>query len=275
MVPALMQRLYGSDDLFPDERAYAFHPFQSVNYLASHDGFTLYDLVAYDRKHNEANGHENTDGPPENFSWNCGWEGDEDVPPRVLELRKRQVKNFCSLLMFANGTPMFRAGDEFLQTQGGNNNPYNQDNATSWLDWDRLIVHQDVFRFFREMIHFRKEHPTLSRSRFWREDVRWYGTGPTVDMSPDSRTLAVYLSGASQQDDDLYLLINAANSDATFEIQEGRAEQWQLVFDTSRASPDDFPESNQRTAVQSLSYPVASRSIVGLIRESTDTNERN
>lgn len=192
MVPALMQRLYGSDDLFPDDRMNAFHPYQSVNYITSHDGFTLYDLVAYDRKRNLANGHNNTDGPEENFSWNCGWEGDDGVPPRVMELRKRQAKNFCCLLLLANGTPMFRAGDEFLQTQGGNNNPYNQDNATSWLDWDRLRTNHDVFRFFRCMIAFRKAHPSLGRSRFWREDVRWYGTGPTVVMGPESRTLAYY-----------------------------------------------------------------------------------
>ena len=137
----------------------------------AHDGFTLYDLVSYDRKHNEANGHNNTDGADENYSWNCGWEGDEGVPAHVLELRKRQAKNFCCLLLLANGTPMFRAGDEFLQTQGGNNNPYNQDNATSWLDWDRLRVHQDVFRFFRSMIAlpqgppFPGPEPLLARGR--------------------------------------------------------------------------------------------------------------
>ena len=221
LVPALMQRLYGSDDLFPDDRVNAFHPYQSINYVTSHDGFTLYDLVSYDRKHNEANGHNNTDGPDENYSWNCGWEGDDGVPAHVVELRKRQVKNFCCFLMLANGTPMFRAGDEFLQTQRGNNNPYNQDNTTSWLDWDRLRTNQDVFRFFRSMIAFRKAHPSLGRNRFWRDDVRWYGTGPLVDMGPNSRTLAVYLSGASQQDADLYLMINSSDGDRNFEIQEG------------------------------------------------------
>ena len=172
----------------------------------------------------------------------------------MLELRKRQAKNFCCLLLLANGTPMFRAGDEFLQTQGGNNNPYNQDNATSWLDWDRLRVNQDVFRFFRCMIGFRKAHPSLGRSRFWRDDVRWYGTGPTVDMGPDSRTLAFYLCGASQQDTDLYVMINASESDRTFEIQEGRPGEWRLAFDTGLVSPDDFPEPADRSCIQSSSY---------------------
>jgi glycogen operon protein len=266
LVPVLMQRLYGSDDLFPDDRKHAFHAFQSVNYVTSHDGFTLYDLVSYDRKHNEANGHNNTDGPEENYSWNCGCEGDDGVPERVLELRKRQAKNFCCLLMLANGTPMFRAGDEFLQTQRGNNNPYNQDNATSWLDWDRLRINQDVFRFFRCMIGFRKAHPSLGRSRFWREDVRWYGTRPTVDMGPDSRTLAFYLRGASQLDNDLYVMINGSDSDRTFEIQEGRPGQWRLAFDTGLRSPDDFGESAEKNCIDSSSYVVHSRSIAGMTR---------
>ncbi len=242
LVPALMQRLYGSDDLFPDDRMHAFHPYQSVNYVTCHDGFTLYDLVSYDRKRNHANGHNNTDGPEESYNWNCGWEGDNGTPAEVLQLRRRQAKNFCCLLLLANGTPMLRAGDEFLQTQGGNNNPYNQDNATSWLDWDRLRVNQDVFRFFRCMIRFRKAHPSLGRSRFWRDDVRWYGTGPTVDMDSDSRTLAVYLRGASQQDADLYLMINGSDQDAIFQIQEGRPGEWRQVFDTGLVSPDDFHE---------------------------------
>jgi glycogen operon protein len=266
MVPVLMQRLYGSDDLFPDDRVHAFHPYQSVNYVTAHDGFTLYDLVSYDHKHNLANGHNNTDGTDENCSWNCGWEGDEEVPPRVLELRKRQAKNFCSLLMLANGTPMFRAGDEFLQTQGGNNNPYNQDNATSWLDWEKLRVNQDVFRFFRSMIGFRKAHPSLGRSRFWRDDVQWFGTGKTVDMGWDSRTLAFSLCGASQHDSDLYVMINGSQSDVTFEIQEGGNSDWQLVFDTGLVSPADFPEPADRRSIPSSSYVVHSRSIAGMTR---------
>ena len=95
----------------------------------------------------------------------------------MLALRRRQVKNFCCLLMLANGTPMFCAGDEFMNTQGGNNNPYNQDNETTWLDWDLLDQNRDVFRFFQQMIAFRKAHPSIGRSRFWRDDVRWYGVG--------------------------------------------------------------------------------------------------
>ena len=193
MISQLMTRLYGSSDLFPDDIMNAYHPYQSVNFITSHDGFCLYDLVAYNQKHNEANGHNNCDGTDYNLSWNCGWEGDENVPAEVLTLRKRQVKNFCCLLFLANGTPMFRAGDEFMNTQRGNNNPYNQDNDVTWLDWDLLVKNRDVFRFFRNMIAFRKSHPSIARSRFWREDVRWYGVGEASDTSYDSRTLAFCL----------------------------------------------------------------------------------
>ena len=130
MVGPMMSRLYGSSDLFPDDLMNAYHPYQSVNYVTCHDGFSLYDLVSYNEKHNEANGHKNQDGTDYNLSWNCGHEGDDQVPPSVLRLRKQQIKNFFCLLLLSNGTPMFRAGDEFMHTQNGNNNPYNQDNET-------------------------------------------------------------------------------------------------------------------------------------------------
>ena len=96
------------------------------------------------------------------------------------------MRNFCALLLLSNGTPMFCAGDEFMHTQGGNNNPYNQDNETTWLDWSLLDRNRDIFRFFRMMIAFRKAHPSIGRSRFWREDVRWYGMGRDVDWSDGS-----------------------------------------------------------------------------------------
>jgi isoamylase len=275
LVGSLMYRLYGSDDLFPDDLPHAYHPYQSVNYLTSHDGFTLYDLVAYNQKHNRANGHNNTDGTDANYSWNCGWEGDENLPADVLRLRHRQIKNFCCLLFLANGTPMLRGGDEFLQTQGGNNNPYNQDNETSWLDWNRLQNHADNFRFFQKMIAFRKAHPSLSRSRFWREDVRWFGAGPTVDLSEHSHSLALCVRGASQADDDLYILIHAGAEALTFLIQEGRADDWQRVVDTSRESPDDFCEPGTEMPLRSLSYEMKPHSVAVLIRPARDVKQES
>ena len=156
-----------------------YRPYQSINFVTAHDGFCLYDLVSYNERHNQANGHGGTDGSSDNRSWNCGWEGDDGAPPEVLALRMRQMKNFAALMMLSNGVPMIVAGDEFANTQRGNNNPYNQDNETTWLDWDRLDSHRDLYEFFKAMIALRKARLSIARSRFWRQDVRWFGTsGP-------------------------------------------------------------------------------------------------
>ena len=264
MVPDLMRRIYGSDDLFPDSREHAYHAFQTVNYIDCHDGFTLYDLVSYNQKHNWKNGHENQDGMDANYSWNCGHEGEEGVPAQVLALRRKQAKNFFCLLMLSNGIPMFRAGDEFLNTQFGNNNPYNQDNKIGWLDWSQLKANEDIFRFFKCMIAFRKAHPSLCRSRFWREDISWYGTGPEVDLSPDSRSLAFCLHGASQGDVDIYVMINSYWEKLQFQIQEGAPQNWARIVDTDLPSPHDFSECG--LPLQQSMYQVAARSIVVLVR---------
>ncbi len=266
LVGALMCRLYGSDDLFPGDLVYAFHPYQSVNYITSHDGFTLYDLVAYNERRNWANGHHNTDGPADNCSWNCGWEGDHDVPADVMALRRQQIKNFCCLLLLSNGTPMFRAGDEFMRTQHGNSNPYNQDNDTTWLDWRRLEANRDIFRFFKLAIAFRKAHPSLARNRFWRHDVRWHGVGADPDLSHDSHSVAFYLRGASQGDDDLYVMVNAYWRALPFTVQEGPPGTWRRVVDTSLASPSDFREPGREVPLRSGVYVVEPRSVVVLIR---------
>ena len=249
-VAALMRRLYGSDDLFPDGPGDVYRPYQSINFITAHDGFCLYDLVAYNHKHNAANGHDNTDGSDNNISWNCGWEGDACAPAEVLALRRQQVKNFFCLLMLSNGTPMFCAGDEFLNTQGGNNNPYNQDNETTWLDWSLLEKNRDVFRFFQHMIALRKSRPWIGRSRYWREDVHWYGANGLVDFGPESRTLAYCLHGTT----DLYVMINAFWEPVRFQIQEGKARDWKRIVDTSQQEIVEEP-------VHSLDYQVAPRSV--------------
>ncbi len=264
-VPDLMTRVYGSCDLFPDDRLDAFRPRQSVNYLDCHDGMTLFDLVSYNVKNNWANGHENLDGPTE-YRWNCGWEGEVHVPDSVASLRKQQIKNFLAILLLSNGTPMFRMGDEFLQTQSGNSNPYNQDNETSWLDWSRRELHADMFRFFQLMIAFRKSHPSISRSRFWRNDVHWYGAGHDVDLSESSQALAWCLHGSSQQDDDLYVMVNSHDYELEFGIHEGAAGQWRRVVDTSGATGEDIFSDNSAPLVNATHYIVRARSVVVLIR---------
>ena len=266
-VGALMARLYGSSDLFPDAGADVYRAYQSVNFLTAHDGFCLYDLVAYNQKHNEANGHNNTDGCDSNVSWNCGWEGDANAPAEVLALRRRQVKNFFTLLMLANGTPMFCAGDEFLNTQGGNNNPYNQDNETTWLNWDRLEENRDVFRFFQQMIAFRKSRRMLGRSRFWRDDIRWYGATGEPDLTHESRCLAWRLRGTAFSEPDLYGMVNAHHDPVAFKIQEGKANDWQRVVDTSLPSPNDIADPGAESPLSSLEYQLGPRSVVVLSRK--------
>ena len=159
---------------------------------------------------------------------------------------------------------MFRAGDEFLNTQFGNNNPYNQDNETGWLDWSQFDSNQDIFRFFKSTIAFRKLHPTLGRSRFWREDVAWYGATGAADLSYESRSIAFCLHGASQEDDDLYVIINAYWEPIEFAIQEGFGHDWKRIVDTSLPSPDDFSE--QGVGIEYPRYKAAPRSVVVLLR---------
>ena len=265
-VPSLMRRLYGSDDLFPDTLQDSYRPYQGVNFVTSHDGFTLYDLVAYNRKHNQANGHNNTDGSDYNLSWNCGWEGDVGVPDEVLALRRRQAKNFAAILMLSNGVPMFRMGDEFLTTQDGNNNPYNQDNNTTWIDWDRLEEFAGVHRFFRLMIAFRSAHPSIGRSTFWRDDVTWFGTDGPPDLSANSHSIAYVLRGASEQDDDLYVMVNAWKESLDFTIQDGEPGEWRRVIDSALEAPRDIAEDLRGEVVDRPTYRVGARSVVVLVR---------
>jgi isoamylase len=268
-VGSLMTRLYGSDDLFPDALPDSYRPYQGVNFVTAHDGFTLYDLVAYDRKHNESNGHGNSDGSDYNLSWNCGWEGDAGVPGDVMDLRQKQAKNFAAILLLSNGVPMFRMGDEFLATQNGNNNPYNQDNETTWIDWDRLGTFVDVHRFFRLMIAFRAAHPSIGRSTYWRDDVSWYGAEGPLDLGDGSRALAYCLRGGSERDGDLYVMVNGSNESLEFAVQEGAAGEWRRVVDTGLDSPSDISEDGGGSRLDHAVYPTEPHSVVVLVRPGT------
>ncbi len=248
VVGDLKQRLMGSPDVFSPSIADAYRPRQSVNYVTSHDGFCLYDLVAY------------TDDAQN--SWNCRPAGTSGDTPEVLALRKQQIKNFCCLLMLANGTPMFVAGDEILRTQRGQPNPYDRDDETVWMDWSQLNrTRGDVFRFFREMIAFRKRHPSLGRSTFWGGDVRWYDVGP--------QSVAFFLDGRAAGDDDVYAMINCHGHDQAFPVPEGTASEWVRSIDTSRGSPGDITEPGDEAPLKTLKCLVQARSIVVLLRRRT------
>jgi isoamylase len=263
LVGALMTRLYGSDDLFPQDLQLGYRPYQSLNYICSHDGFNMKDLVTYEQKRNQANGNNNTDGTNDNYNWNCGWEGDENVPQDVAELRKRQIKNFFTVLMLSNGTPMFMMGDEFMNTQRGNNNPYNQDNDTTWPDWSLRTANDDMFRFFQQMIAFRKAHPSIARSTYWNTDIAWYGVNGGPDLSEGSRALAYLLRGQPAGDQDLYVMINAWWEPLDFTLQEGNPQDWSRVVDTTLDSPRDI---GAPVRVKTAKYTVGPRSVVVLTR---------
>jgi len=247
----LATRLAGSADLFQGSGR---RPCHSINFVTAHDGFTLADLVAYNEKHNEANGEQNRDGSPANYSWNCGVEGPTG-DAAVNALRARQVRNFFTLLMLAQGTPMFVAGDEFGRTQQGNNNAYCHDNAISWLDWRFLERHGDLFRFVKALIAFRRAHPVLRRTEFLhgegtpahpQPDVTWHGVRLCEpDWGQTSRALAMHLAGvhAPQPDCDVYLAANAWDHALEFEVPPPPPDRhWVRVVDTERQSPDDVAD---------------------------------
>ena len=197
MTSALATRLCGSDDLYSGRG-----PLHSINFLCCHDGFTLYDLVSYNQKHNEANGEGNRDGNDANWSWNCGAEG-PTKDPAVNRLRERQARNLMATLLVSQGVPMILGGDEFLRTQKGNNNAWCQDNSTSWVDWTLKDRNAGFLRFIRKMIAFRKAHPTLRRRTFFTggaaggpPEILWHGVEPChPDFSRTSQALAFALDG--------------------------------------------------------------------------------
>lgn len=266
MVAKAMTRIYGSPDLFKDGLPSSNKPYQSINFINCHDGFSLYDLVAYNGKHNGSNGFNNQDGTDDNYSWNCGWEGDANLPSDILELRKRQARNLFAILMFSNGIPMFRMGDEFLHTQKGNNNPFNQDNEISWLNWDRLTEFSDIFRFFKMLIQCRKSHPSICRGTFWANDIQWFGVNGQTDISYYSRTLAYFLNGSALDDDDFYVMVNCYWQPLDFKVQVGAAGNWKCIIDTFKASPEDVIDFDAAPVVNANIYTVRERSVVVLQR---------
>ena len=211
-----------------------------VNFLTCHDGFTLYDLYAYNDKHNEANGWNNTDGANDNRSWNCGAEG-ETEDPEVLTLRRRMIRNACAVLMCSRGTPMFLAGDEFGNTKFGNNNSYCQDNITSWLDWRMLEKNKDLFEFFKFMIAFRKKHPVIHKqlptSVCGMDPIHTHNlNAEETDIPRDARTFCVSFAGYDTEkgkDDLIYVAVNTFWEDVTITLPNlHRRGAWHLSVNT-------------------------------------------
>ncbi len=261
-LPELASRLAGSSDLYETS---ARRPVASINFVTCHDGFTLADLVSYDRKHNEANGEQNRDGTDDNRSSNCGAEGPSQ-DPSIDALRARQVANFLVTLYFSQGVPMLLAGDELGRTQRGNNNSYCQDNEISWLDWAAAAEHADLIDFVAALAALRREHPIFRRRRFFsgradgsadgERDIVWLAPSGAEMTAADwnaeyARSLAVCLNGDAItepgprgeriQDADFVLLINAHSDPVPFTIPAGLVSpvptRWDVIVDTGQERP--------------------------------------
>ncbi|MFC7895255.1 glycogen debranching protein GlgX [Streptomyces sp. NPDC057381] len=269
-------RLSGSSDL------YAWggrRPYASVNFVTAHDGFTLRDLVSYERKHNEANGEGNRDGTDDNRSWNCGAEGETD-DARVRALRRRQLRNLLTTLLLSTGVPMLVAGDEFGRTQGGSNNAYCQDNEIGWLDWSLLDDPEwrPLFELTSRLIALRHEHPVLRRRAFFSgrahsadglRDLAWFtarGTEMTEqDWYAPAATLGMYLSGrdipgrdergAPFADDSFLAVLHAGERPASFVLPAAPwAERYEVVVDTSGEAQAQEP-GGTHTAGAEITVP--------------------
>ncbi len=249
----LATRIAGSSDLYQSSGR---GPLCSINFLTSHDGFTLHDLVSYNQKHNRLNGENNRDGDNHNLSWNSGLEGPE-CPPQICRLRFRRMKTFTVLLMLSQGVPMICAGDEFGRTQRGNNNAWCQDNPISWLDWSLLETNKDFHRFYKQCIMLRKQYAIFRREKFFQPEssppgtnltpeIAWqYLTPDTQNWTPDCHGLAFLLRAAAndKNSSDFFVALNGSKDKTLYfkapePLKKGRA--WYRIIDTSANAPKDI-----------------------------------
>jgi glycogen operon protein len=260
---SVSKRVCGSLDLYGDSSR---HPYHSINFVTCHDGFTLYDLVSYNHKHNQANGENNGDGWNDNHSYNCGHEGLTDAG-HINALRQRQMRNFLAMLLVSQGVPLLTHGDEFGRTQHGNNNAYCQDNETSWVDWGLAEKNAGLLRFTRMMIALRKKHFALGREQFVQR-VSWHGRKVgEPDWTGQTRALAFQLHGRHGQPD-LYVFFNAHWEWQKFNLPQPGRGRWRRLVDTNLAPPEDVVEDRDAVALQPADhYLVAPRSAVILVAQ--------
>lgn len=256
---AAATRIAGSSDLYNHSGRL---PTASINFITSHDGFTLNDLVSYNGKHNDENGESNRDGSDDNNSYNHGFEGEAENP-KIEQHRIQSIKNFVLCLMISQGVPMMTAGDEFRRTQNGNNNAYCQDNEISWLNWDYAERNAEILHFTRQAIALRKNHPVFTRCRFFSEhnpEIEWFDIGGRVpDWNSVKRFLAFRLNGCSAKkddgscDNDFYIAANTDIYDVTVTLPAlAKGKKWRRVADTSIKGVDSicFPGKEELLAEQ-------------------------
>jgi len=276
MVGIVATRIQGSPDLYSDRG-----PQSSVNFITAHDGFTLWDLVSYNNKHNYANGEDGRDGANDNYSWNCGWEGETD-DHEILALRERQFKNFLTILMVSQGVPMLLMGDEVGHTKNGNNNTYCHDNELNWFDWGLIRRHKHLYRFTRNLIKFRKKHHILRSRRFFEHqdymgsgfpDISFHGTKLwQPDWSENSYSLAFLLCGRHagdgfERDDYIFVMMNAYWETNWFDLPSLPNDmKWRVAVNTVMPSPKDNYSPGREPILKEQEYiPVSDRSVVVLV----------
>jgi isoamylase len=269
-VTRLADRFLGSPEVYGHKKREAE---QSVNFVTCHDGFTLNDLVSYERKYNEANGEANRDGGDDNRSWNCGAEGPTD-DPAIEKLRNKQVKNFLTVTLLALGVPMVLMGDEVRRTQRGNNNAYCQDNEISWFDWGLLEKHAEIHRFLKLLIArrlLRDVEAELSRKNLeqflFEANKTWHGAEVRQpDWSPSSHSLA-FCAELPKEKLMFYIAFNSYWEDLEFELplmEQFVNNPWRRWIDTSLDSPADIVDWQTASPVPGLKYSLAPRSVVVL-----------
>lgn len=254
-------RISGSQDIYGSRS-----PISSIDFVVSHDGFTLHDLVSYNQKHNLINGENNHDGSNNNESWNCGKEGPTH-DPMIIALRERQMRNFHLALMMSQGVPMLLMGDEYGHTKKGNNNTWCHDNELNWFLWDKLEKNASFYRYYRKMIEFRKLHPILHQDRFLTDsDVSWLGVnGQKAAWDKDTQFLAFTLHD-KERGQDLYCAFNAQNVSVNIELPKPPDNQaWHLVVNTANESPKDFYEPGQEPLLEQKPFQMLPFSALLLI----------
>lgn len=272
-------RMAGSADLYQDDGR---KPYHSVNFITSHDGFTMNDLVSYNGKHNDQNGENNHDGSDNNSSYNYGYEGPTHNA-EIEAVRSRQVKNLMLSLVLSQGTPMLLAGDELRRSQDGNNNAYCQDNEISWFNWRNAETYADVYDFVRKTIALRRSHPVFRRQEFLEgkshasgsiPDVSWFSSdGKPLDWNHANHFLAFRLGGNKSEthsdvdDNDFFLMCNSGTVDTTVKLPSaGKKRRWYRLVDTSVPSPCDFLDEDKAEPLEvQKTYVLPSRTMAILI----------
>jgi len=271
LIGEVASRISGNADLYQHSR---HAPTNSINFVCCHDGFTLWDLVSYNQKHNQANGENNRDGIDDNLSWNSGAEGVSESA-EVNRFRRQRIKNFAVLLMISPGVPMLLSGDEVGKSQGGNNNVYGQNNETAWFDWRLVEENHELLRFWEHCISLRKSHAALRRDTFFTgqvnargiRDIAWHGPdGGEPDWGDGAaRSFGVSFGAFAEGEPDLLVLMNMHYEAVDFTLPYAGQKSWRASLSTAEAYPDDCKPGEKQTTIVADTVSLKPYSILVLL----------